>query len=112
MLNQSVFLRVSAVLLRQNLVATGIAVGIGGGFVVLARHEARPPAATAVPSFIPVATGQTQHGALNVAKAPAISLAESILSDEVEMGLARQVGAVHRRIRGCVSAGNEKPPTP
>jgi hypothetical protein len=89
---RSILQHVFALPLRQKLVAAGVAVAIGCGFWVLGSYVAKPPAATAVLSFAPGASGLIEGGAPDATKAPAVSLAQSILSEEVEMELAKQAG--------------------
>jgi hypothetical protein len=92
MQKRSILLRVLAAPLRHKIVAVGIAVAIASGFLVVARQVATPSRTAAMLSFEPAASLQLGRGALNATKDPAVTLAQSILSDEVEMGLARQVG--------------------
>ena len=87
MQERTILMRLSALPLRQKLVAGGIAVAIGSGLLVWSRYAA-PPATTAVLSFD---ADQAGTGAMNAnAKEPAVALAQSILSDEAVRGLAKQ----------------------
>ena len=87
MRKRTIRIRLSALPLRQKLVAGCIAVAIGSGLLVWSRYAA-PPATTAVLSFD---ADQAGTGAMNAeAKEPAVALAQSILSDEAVRGLAKQ----------------------
>jgi hypothetical protein len=87
MRERTIRIRLSALPLRQKLVAGCIAVAIGSGLLVWSRYAA-PPATTAVLSFD---ADQAGTGAMNAnAKEPAVALAQSILSDEAVRGLAKQ----------------------
>jgi len=93
MQERTILLRIFAEPLRRKLVAGGLAVAIGSGFLVWSRYGATPPATTAVLSFDAGAARQAEPGVMNEnAKEPAVALAQSILSDEAVKELLRQTG--------------------
>jgi hypothetical protein len=83
---RTILLHLFALPLRQKLVAGGIAIAIGSGLLVSSRYA--PPATTAVLSFDAQQAGTESMNANE--KEPAVALAQSILSDEVVTGLAKQ----------------------
>jgi hypothetical protein len=93
MQGRTILLHFFALPLRHRLVAGGIAVAIGSGMFLWPRYGARPPATTAVLSFDAGAARQADPGVMNAhAKAPAVALAQSILSDGVVRVLTKQAG--------------------
>jgi len=90
---RTILLHFFALPLRQWLVAGGIAVAIGSGMFLWPRYGATPPATTAVLSFDAGAARQADPAVMNAhAKAPAVALAQSILSDGAVSVLTRQAG--------------------
>src|ERR1700722_9160870 len=89
MQERTILLRLFALPLRRKLVAGSIAVALGSGLVAWSRYAA-PSSTTAVLSFD---SQQAGTAVLNAdPNEPGVSLAQSVLSDEVVMGLAKQAG--------------------
>lgn len=77
--------------LRHKIAAAGLVVAIANGFFWWSRHEAKRPAMPAVLSFDGSAAQQANPGIMS-ANEPAVTLAQSILSDEAVDELAKQAG--------------------
>lgn len=93
MRERMILLRFLAVPLRHKLVATGIAVAVGIGFFAWSHHDATQSATTAVLSFDADAAWEARPRIMSAhEKEPAVALAQSILSDEIVEGLAKQAG--------------------